>query len=72
MNTEHVYEEVFETLSTIPPNEYQNEEKELQPYLKDEIFKALQKRFPGQYDVKMSIGGKKRPRVDLLGTNFWL
>ena len=73
MTSDHVYQLVFKTLKEISLNEYENEEKELQPYLKDEIFKAVEKTFPGVYDVRMSIGGKEKesPRVDLLGTNFW-
>jgi hypothetical protein len=71
MNSEHVYHAIFETLKNIPLKEYESEEKELQPYLGQEIANVLDKSFPGKYETKTSIGGRKRPRVDLLGTNFW-
>jgi hypothetical protein len=43
----------------------------LQPYLGQEIRNVLETSFPGRCKIKTSIGGKKSPRVDLLGTNFW-
>jgi hypothetical protein len=58
-------------LNSIPLEEFQSEEKDLQPYLEKEIAYVLNKSFPGQYKTKASIGGTKRPKVDLLGTNFW-
>jgi hypothetical protein len=71
MNADKLYQVVFETLRSIPLGEYKSEEKELQPYLKTKISETLESTFPGEYDIKISIGGKNRPRVDLLGTNFW-
>ena len=71
MNSEHVYQAVFETLKRIPLKEFESEEKELQPFLREEIANLLERSFPGQYVIKMSIGGRKSPRVDLFGTNFW-
>jgi hypothetical protein len=71
MNTDKVYEAVCETLRNIPLGEYENEEKQLQPYLQTEISKLLEAESPDKYQVKMSIGGRNKPKVDLLGTNFW-
>jgi hypothetical protein len=71
MNTRKVYEAVCETLRNIPLGEYENEEKQLQPHLQTEISKALENASADKYQVKISIGGQNRPRVDLLGTNFW-
>lgn len=71
MNTENLYRAVLETLKSIPLEEYTSEETQLQPYLETEISGVLDSEFPGKYEIKMSVGGKNRPRVDLLGTNFW-
>ena len=71
MNTDNFYQTVFETLESIPLEEYTSEEKQLQPYLETEIARVLDSAFPGEYQIKMSLGGEGRPRVDLLGTNFW-
>jgi len=71
MNADKLYQVVFETLRTIPLGQYKSEEKQLQPYLQAEVSRVLENVFPGEYEVKISIGGKKRPRVDLRGTNFW-
>jgi len=71
MNSERLYQVVLKTLETIPLAEYENEERQLQPYLREKICNVLETSFPGKCGVKMSIGGKKRPRVDLFGTNFW-
>lgn len=71
MNAEKLYQAVFEKLKSISLGEYASEEKQLQPYLETEISKLLESTFPGEYEIKMSVGGQDRPRVDLLGTNFW-
>ena len=71
MNTEKVYEAVCETLRSIPLGGYENEEKQLQPYLQTEISKLLEAESADKYQVKISIGGRNKPKVDLLGTNFW-
>ena len=71
MNADKLYQVVYETLKSIPLEDYKSEEKELQPYLKTKISETLESTFPGEYDIKISIGGEKRPRVDLFGTNFW-
>ena len=71
MNTRKVYEAVCETLRNIPLGEYENEEKQLQPYLQTEISKLLEAESLDEYQVKISIGGRNKPKVDLLGTNFW-
>jgi hypothetical protein len=71
MNTENLYQTVYETLRSIPLEEYASEETQLQPYLETAISGVLDSKFLGKYEIKMSVGGKNRPRVDLLGTNFW-
>jgi hypothetical protein len=71
MNTENFYQTVLETFKSIPLEEYTCEEKQLQPYLETEIARVLDNAFPGEYEMKMCLGGENRPRVDLLGTNFW-
>jgi hypothetical protein len=71
MNTDKVYEAVCETLRNIPLEEYESEETQLQPYLETEISKTLETASADKYEIKISIGGRNRPRVDLLGTNFW-
>ena len=71
MSTEKLYQVISETLKSIPVGEYTSEEKQLQPYLESEISKILMNIFPEEYEIKMSVGGQGRPKVDLLGTNFW-
>ena len=66
-----LYQAVIDTLERINLEEYESEENQLQPYLEEEIAILLERVFPGKYEIKMSIGGTNRPRVDLLGTNFW-
>jgi len=72
MNSEtELYQAVFETLDSIHLEEYESEENQLQPYLEAEIARLLKRAFPHKYEIKMCLGGENRPRVDLLGTNFW-
>jgi len=66
-----LYQAVFETLESIPLEKYESEEKQLQPYLQYQISEVLESQLPGEYEIKISVGGKNRPRVDLLGTNVW-
>lgn len=51
--------------------EYKDEERGLQPYLERSIARWLHMIFNDDYQLKISVGGGERPRVDLLGTNFW-
>jgi hypothetical protein len=73
MNTHRVYERVIDILKELPmPGKYESEERELQPHLKREISRALEAVGLMDYcHIKLSTGGLDRPRVDLLGTNFW-
>ena len=71
MSAEKLYQIISETLKSSPIVTYSSEEKQLQPYLESKISKVLMNIFPGEYEIKMSVGGQGRPRVDLLGTNFW-
>jgi hypothetical protein len=72
MSGSDVYELVMETLKSCPLKpEYRNEERDLQPELKRLIERALDSSGLGAYDVKISLGGRGKPRVDLLGTSFW-
>jgi hypothetical protein len=71
MNTDKVYEAVCGTLRNIPLGEYEDEETQLQPYLQTEISRALENASLDKYEIKISIGGRNKPKVDLLGTNFW-
>ncbi len=51
--------------------EYKGEENDLQPELGKLIEDTLNKKGLEEYHVKVSLGGQNKPRVDLLGTNFW-
>lgn len=50
---------------------YPDEEKDLHPHLEKELAWMLSREFPeGDFAITLSVGGKNRPRLDLLGTNF--
>jgi len=66
------YEIVLEALQKYSlKTEYKDEEKDLQPELKELIENTLCKAGLEEFQVKRSLGGPNKPRVDLLGTNFW-
>jgi hypothetical protein len=66
------YEIILEALQKYSlKTEYKDEEHDLQPELEKLIKKTLSKEGLEEYQVKVSLGGKNKPRVDLLGTNLW-
>jgi hypothetical protein len=72
MSYDAVHNLVLKTLNEVPlASEYASEEKDLQPYIRDAIGKALQKEGLGLYDIRTSVGQQNCPRIDLLGTNVW-
>ncbi len=72
MSHEKVFKGLLDLLNEIElQEEYKDEESGLQPHLESLIAGWLQKSFNDEYQLKISVGGGERPRVDLLGTNFW-
>ena len=72
MSHEKVFKGLVDLLHEIELHEnYTHEENGLQPHLEESISQWLQLFFSDGYNVKISVGGGGRPRVDLLGTNFW-
>lgn len=72
MAESYVYEIILEALQQHTlKSDYQDEQKDLQPELKQLIENTLHGKGLHEYEVKKSIGGQNKPHVDLLGTNFW-
>lgn len=72
MRIDSVSKIICDTLKSISlEKDYESEEKGLQPHLKRAIMNAFSENRLDDYKTKISVGGKNRPRIDLLGTNFW-
>ena len=52
--------------------QYESEEHDLQPHIREEIDNLLDRKGFDECRTEISVGGdSKKPHIDMFGTNFW-